>query len=89
MNEGRVYFGVVAIDADNIMVIGGYDGEKVLSNCEILNIENGVWEKCSFINSKRINLTAINYEGQILIFGGVDDNDEIISQIESYDVETK
>lgn len=61
MHEGRVYFGVVANNANNIMVIGGYDGEKVLSNCEILDTEKGIWSKCSLINSKRINLTAINY----------------------------
>ena len=86
MNEGRVFFSSTFLESGkDIMVVGGYDGENVLTSSEKLNIEKGVWEKCEGITDKRLNLAAINHNGSVYIFGGVNDKNEILSQIERYD----
>ena len=38
MSEGRVNFCLNYID-NSILVIGGYDGEKVLSSCELFDTQ--------------------------------------------------
>lgn len=38
MSEGRVYFGLCQIN-DDVLIIGGYDGEKILKSCEIFRTE--------------------------------------------------
>ena len=62
LKEGRVYFNVVST-FDGLMAIGGYDGEKVLNSCEVLDEETNEWETIESLNSKRMNSAVVYNDG--------------------------
>jgi N-acetylneuraminic acid mutarotase len=64
--------------------MGGYDGEKVLSSCEFLSSQSLEWEQVGEMSSKRMYFSSICYDDQVIIMGGINENEQILSTMEKY-----
>ena len=71
---------------DNIMVMGGWNGEDALLSCELFNIRNNKWTTIKNMNVKRNGHGSTYWyenEGSIIVVGGY--NDQSHFSVEQYD----
>lgn len=90
MNQARVWpaGGVIA---GKLYVVGGWDGEKELDSCELLdlNAANPQWESCAPMDSPRAGAGAAVLVNKLYVFGGGMDEQNKIGTSEAYDPNTE
>jgi hypothetical protein len=65
-------FPAVALHDNRILVIGGYDGTNVLSECEIYDPKTNTWSVTGSLNTARMDFEAQTLQdGRVLIAGGL------------------
>ena len=67
------------------MVLGGYDGEKVLNSCEEFNPLSNKWSSLPVMNFQRMYSASYSKNSKVFVFGGIDHNEQVLSSIEVFD----
>ena len=69
MKTPAAFFGSVVV-ADDLYVIGGYDGQRELADAAVLNLVTGEWRQLPSMSSPRSGLSAV-YDGMaVFALGG-------------------
>lgn len=64
------------------MIIGGNDGCQALKSCERYNYAANKWEYIKGLNFGRSAAKTIEIDNLIYVYGGTDNNGNILSSIE-------
>ncbi len=89
MNQARMW-PAGGIIAGKLYVAGGWDGEKELDSCEVLdlNADTPQWESCAPMTSPRAGAGAAVLVNKLYVFGGGMDEQNKIETSEAYDPNT-
>ena len=89
MQMKRSRCAAVALDADRVLVAGGYDGDSELSTTEILSLGTMSFSRGPNLNIGGSSLAAIKLdEHRIMIFGGRNSKYERLKSTEILDIST-
>lgn len=78
------------LDNDQVMLMGGIQGEKTLNTVELLNLKTNTWSHGSPMLHPRSTPLAIHLRpGEILVVGGNNRGDIFLNQAERYDAQTQ
>jgi hypothetical protein len=73
----------VAVASNKIFAIGGSGlGGMCLSEMEVFDPETGEWRMEPSMISARAGLGAGSFGGNIFVFGGINDNGQLLSTVE-------
>lgn len=75
----RFYFAGVAV-RDSIFCLGGYGITGTLDSIDFYNVESDTWATLAVtLTSPRAGLSAVEYDGNIYIFGGLNETSGVLS----------
>ena len=70
----------------SIIVAGGLDSEnKYLASCEKFNVQLNQWSKIASLNKPRQYAAAAAHSDSVFVFGGFNNVDGYLDEIEQYD----
>eukprot|EP00092_Neocalanus_flemingeri_P017964 GFUD01019440.1.p1 GENE.GFUD01019440.1~~GFUD01019440.1.p1 ORF type:complete len:353 (+),score=129.81 GFUD01019440.1:92-1150(+) len=89
LNKARGGCGLVEYNGC-LFAIGGFDGDKALKSVEKFDPKEGKWRKVADMNSRREDLShaCVLYNNNIVVMGGVDDNDTVLATGAMYSPDT-
>jgi hypothetical protein len=80
----------IALDDENILVIGGKNDKAWLKSCELLNLTNKKWNDFPSMNLERSNFDVYRLEDKVYVVGGFSGNCEFAKDlIECLDVKSQ
>lgn len=85
MTSARSYMSSVVID-NNIYTFGGKEGDSVTDKSEVYNTSTESWTSKSAMPQARYKHTAVLVQDKVYICGGYDSNNNAVSDISVYDV---
>lgn len=88
LNKPRSFCDVVYLDNEQYYIIGGIDENNVLSEVDIFDAGKLQINSGPSLNYSRKELTAVKYQNSIYVFGGIDNNNQPVKEIEKLDVVT-
>jgi N-acetylneuraminic acid mutarotase len=92
MHQARAFFAAAELPNGNILVAGGFEGNRLpptFADSEIYNWHTGLWTVTACMNNARSAPVAVQLEnGRVLVIGGLDGDGTILNSAEIYDPQT-
>lgn len=77
--------GCAVYNNNSIYIIGGYnESESALKSIEKIDLSSDEIVNVSELNIGRTNMMAVNFFSTIIVFGGYDENGNVVSKIETF-----
>jgi len=83
INTPYIYFAMTTLN-DNLLIAGGRDKGNKVTN-QILTMDIDLLKNYAKMNTERVYATAAGHQGMLIITGGMDDKDKILSSTEIFD----
>jgi hypothetical protein len=84
IKTSRYMHQMIALDDDNILVIGGKNEKAWLKSCELLNLTSKKWTDYPSMNLERSNFDAYRLENRVYVVGGFSGNCEFAKDLIEY-----